>query len=172
MDINYFWALIRQSYEAARGDLTVQVEWLVEKLVNGTTEEILDYDSIFGRLINQSNTATLFNAADIIGCGCGNDDFLDFRAWLIAHGKEIYENAVADPESLVDLVKFDERARHEEFLYVSIYAHERKTGSPYFHSKEMIDIEVKGTHWPEKERRFPKLAAKFGDCKKRWSLFP
>ena len=172
MDITDFWSLIRQSYEAAKGDLDVQVELLVEKLVDGTIEDILAYNSIFEDLMDQSNIATLWDAANIIGCGCGNDDFRDFRGWLIAHGKEVYENAIADPESLVDLVKFDERARHEEFLYVSIYAHERKTGSPYFHSKEMIDIEVKGAHEPEKEKRFPKLAAKFGDCKKRWELFP
>jgi hypothetical protein len=171
MDINDFWSLIDQSYKAANGDLTVQVELLTEKLVNRTIEEILDYDSIFARLMNQSNTATLWDAADIIGCGCGNDDFLDFRAWLIAHGKEIYENAISDPESLLDIVKFDERARLEEFLYVSMHAYERKTGKLLPPSKEMIIIKVRGTHWPEKDKRFPKLAAKFGDCKKRWSLF-
>jgi len=171
MDINDFWSLIGHSYEAANGDLNTQVELLIEKLANGTTEEILAYDTIFERLMDEANTATLWDAADIIGCGCGYDDFSDFRGWLIAHGKEVYENAISDPESLVDLVKINERARHEEFLYVSIYAHERKTGSPYFHKKEMISIEVKGAHWPEKEKRFPKLVSKFGDCKKRWLLF-
>jgi hypothetical protein len=172
MDINDFWALIRQSYEDANGNLDVQVELLVEKLVDRTIEDILAYDSIFEDFMDQSNTATLWDAADIIGCGCGYDDFSDFRGWLIAHGREVYENAISDPESLVDLVKFDERARHEESLYVSIYANERKTGSPYFHRKEMRSIEVKGVHEPEKEKRFPKLTAKFGDCKKRWELFP
>src|SRR5574341_479228 len=123
MDIDEFWSLNGHSYEAANGDLNLQVELLVEKLANGTTEEILDYDSIFEELMDQANTATLWDAADIIGCGCGNDDFRDFRGWLIAHGKEIYENAISDPESIGDVGKFDERARHEEFLYVSIYAH-------------------------------------------------
>ncbi len=171
MDINEFWSLVSQSYEAANGDLDVQVELLIEKLVHETTEHILAYDSIFQHLMDQANTATLWDAADIIGCGCGHDDFRDFRGWLIAHGKEVYENALADPESLVEVIKVSERARHEEFLYVSIYAHERKTGSPYFHRKEMVRIEVKGAHWPDKEKRFPKLAAKFGDCKERWALY-
>jgi len=172
MDINYFWSLIGNSREAASGDPTVQVELLIEKLVNETTEDILAYDSIFQHLLDQSNTATLWDAADIIGCGCSYDDFSDFRGWLISQGKEIYENAISDPESLVDLVKLNERARHEEFLYVSIYAYERKTGKPLPRRKEMISIKVKGVHSSEKEKRFPKLAAKFGDCKKRWSLFP
>lgn len=52
-----------------------------------------------------------------------------------------------------------------------MYAYERKTGKPLPRREKMIDIEVKGTHWPEKEKRFPKLAAKFGDCEKRWLLF-
>lgn len=171
MDINHFWSLVGHSYEVAGGDLNVQVELLVEKLVNATTEEILDYDSIFEQLMDQSNTATLWDAADIIGCGCGYDDFSDFRGWLIANGKEVYENAISDPESLVDVVK-NERARHEEFLYVSMYAYERKIGKPLPPRKEMISIDVKGAHWPEKEKRLPKLVAKFGDCEHRWSLFP
>lgn len=79
MDLNDFWSLIGRSYEAAQGDLTVQVELLVEKLASETTEEILTYDSIFEILMEQANTATLWDAADIIGCGCGYDDFSDFR---------------------------------------------------------------------------------------------
>jgi hypothetical protein len=171
MDVNEFWSLIGHSYKSAKGDLNVQVELLVEKLVNGPTEEILVYDSIFQRLLDDANIAALWDAADIIGCGCGYDDFRDFRGWLIAHGKEIYENAISNPESLVDVVEVNERARHEEFLYVSIYAYERKTGSPYFHRKKMINIDVRGTRSPEKEKLFPKLAAKFGDCEKRQTLF-
>lgn len=171
MNVNEFWSLIDHSYKTTNGNLDLQVELLVEKLLSEPIEEILAYDSIFEQLMEQANTATLWDAADIIGCGCGNDDFRDFRGWLIAHGREIYENAIDDPESLVDLVKVDERARFEEFLYVSIYAHERKIGSPYFNNKVTISMDVKGTHSSEKEKQFPRLLAKFGDCEKRWDLF-
>ena len=32
--------------------------------------------------------------------GCSDDSFSDFRMWLIAQGKEVYLNALKDPDSL------------------------------------------------------------------------
>ena len=32
--------------------------------------------------------------------GCSDDSFLDFRAWLIAQGKETYLEALRDPDTL------------------------------------------------------------------------
>jgi Protein of unknown function (DUF4240) len=164
MDLDYFWNLISQSQRASNGDLSTQVVSLIEKLKLETEDNILAYRTIFEDLMNRSNTAALWEAADILGCGCSEDDFLDFRGWLIAQGKEIYENAIIDPESLVNVVNINERARHEEFLYVPMYAYEQKTGEPLPVQKGSIQTELQGTHWPEKNKRFPKLAAKFGDC--------
>ncbi|MFD6293827.1 DUF4240 domain-containing protein [Streptomyces sp. NPDC060235] len=41
-------------------------------------------------------------AAYLIGGGCSNDSFMDFRAGLIALGRDWYEKATADPDSLAD----------------------------------------------------------------------
>ena len=59
-------------------------------------------------LLDKAYVATLWDAADIIGCGCSDDGFWDFRGWLIAQGQKVYENALSDPESLLDLIDVDE----------------------------------------------------------------
>jgi hypothetical protein len=117
----------------------------------------------------------LWDAAIVINCGCSDDSFLDFRAWLIAHGKEVYEKALVDPEILVDLVKMDEWASDELFLYVAEEAYERKTGQELpAHLYRKGRPELRGVFWAKESRnkRFPKLTAKFDDGSNRWSMLP
>ena len=45
----------------------------------------------------------LWDAASVIKeYGCSDDGFIDFRAWLIAQGKDVYMNALRDPDTLAD----------------------------------------------------------------------
>ncbi|MEI5006890.1 DUF4240 domain-containing protein [Streptomyces sp. PmtA] len=41
-------------------------------------------------------------AAYVIGRGCSDDSFMDFRAGLIALGRAWYERAIGPPDSLAD----------------------------------------------------------------------
>jgi len=175
MDIEFFWNLIEKTFEDSKGDLPKQVDLLIELLAQRSVDDIADYKSILDNLLDYAYDAGLWDAAVIINCGCSDDSFRDFRAWLIAHGKEVYEKALANPEILVDLVKMDEWADDELFLYVPEYAYERKTGQDlpaYLYKKE--SPKLRGTSWPEETRknRFPKLWAKFGEGTNRWSLLP
>jgi hypothetical protein len=175
MDIELFWNLIEKTFETCKGNLSQQVELLTEILAQSSVDDIADYKVIMNNLMDNAYDASLWDAAIIINCGCSDDSFLDFRAWLIAHGKEIYEKALVDPEILVDLVEIDEWASDELFLYVAEEAYERKTGQElpaHVYRKERPKL--RGVSWPEEDRkkRFPKLAAKFGDCGYRWSILP
>jgi hypothetical protein len=38
----------------------------------------------------------------LIGGGCSDDGFIDFRAGLIAQGRDWYERAAASPDDLAD----------------------------------------------------------------------
>jgi Protein of unknown function (DUF4240) len=173
MDIEEFWKLIDTTREATGGDVSKQVGLLVEILVNRSIDEIFAYEKIMDDLLDKAYDAALWDAADIIGCGTGDDGFMDFRAWLIAQGQEVYESALADPESLVDLVDIDDDAQEEEMLFVAMYAYEKKTGNE-MPIRRVAQIrprpKLKGKSWPRENRneRFPKLDAKFGDCKERW----
>jgi hypothetical protein len=175
MDIEFFWNLIEKTFETSKGNLSTQVELLTESLAQSSVDDIADYKIILENLVDNAYDASLWDAAIIINCGCSDDGFTDFRAWLIAHGKEIYEKALVEPEILVDLIKMDEWASDELFLYVAEYAYERKTGQElpdHIYRKE--SPELRDAFWPEESRnkRFPKLAAKFGDSSNRWSMLP
>jgi Protein of unknown function (DUF4240) len=173
MDIDEFWRLINTTREASGGNVSRQVDLIVEILIDRSIDEIFTYEKIMDDLLDRAYDAELWDAADIIGCGTGDDGFWDFRAWLIAQGRQVYENALADPESLVDLVDIDDDAQEEEMLYVTIYAYEKKTGRDILtreNKKLYRELTLKGKPVPKEtlKYRFPKLFAKFGDCKERW----
>ncbi len=175
MNNEFYWNLIDKTFEASQGSLSKQVELLTDLLAQGSVDDITSYKAIMDNLMNDAYNAILWDAAIIINCGCSDDGFDYFRAWLIAHGKDVYEQALVDPEILVDLVEIDEWAANELFLYVAEYACKRKTGQDlpaYLYRKE--GPELRGTSGPEETRkeRFPKLAAKFGDCSSRLSILP
>jgi hypothetical protein len=173
MDMDTFWNLIDESRVAGRGDVTDQADFIVGKLLQLPEIEIVAFQSIFWQLMAGAYDANLWGAAEIIGCGCGDDGFKDFRAWLIAQGKERYEMALANPESLVDLVNLDQNAQEGDLLYVANSAYEQKTGSRIPALPHSIKYPtLKGTNWPieKMKERFPILTAKFGDCDKRYDL--
>ncbi len=173
MNVKTFWELIDRAREASGGDVSKQAELLVDALAQLSIIEILDFEIIMYDMLDNAYDAALWDAADIIGCGCGDSGFWDFRAWLIAQGQDVYEKALANPESLVDLIDVSENAQEGALLYVVMTAYEKKTGneiSPdtFKHREPPV---LKGTHWSEEtvNERFPILAAKFGDCERRWA---
>ena len=58
--------------------------------------------------------------------GCSDDGFMDFRAWLVGQGKEVYLSALKDPDTLAD---FDLQGEClcESMGYVASRAYEEKT---------------------------------------------
>ena len=70
----------------------------------------------------------LWDAAGVMKeYGCSDDGFIDFRAWLIAQGREVYFAALADPDSLADVVPYGDCC-FEQLSYVGDYACEQLTG--------------------------------------------
>ena len=172
MDIEFFWNLIERTFKSTNGNLSKQVELLTQLLAQGSVGDIADYKAIMDNLMDGAYDARLWDAASIVNCGCSDDDFDYFRAWLIAHGKDAYEKALLDPEILVDLVEIDEWAADELFLYTADYAYERKTGQELpARVCRQGKTQLRGEFWPKESinQRFPKLAAKFGDCSLRFS---
>lgn len=53
-------------------------------------------------LTRRAYSYDLWAAAYTIRGGCSDDSFMDFRDWLISRGQDVYEAAMADPESLAE----------------------------------------------------------------------
>lgn len=78
-------------------------------------------------------------AAYLIGGGCSDDGFTDFRFGVIAQGRDWYEKAAACPDSLADhpavagaeLPLWHNPLCYEEAGYAAYHAFERVTGDEH-----------------------------------------
>ncbi|QMT30583.1 DUF4240 domain-containing protein [Alysiella filiformis] len=89
-----FWILIAQSNKG---------ENLYEMLNELSDDEIFGFKYWWNYFHNISYKQDLWAVAYVVMGGCSDDCFMDFRAWLIAQGQEIYENALKNADNLCDI---------------------------------------------------------------------
>ncbi|MEV4555847.1 DUF4240 domain-containing protein [Kitasatospora sp. NPDC049285] len=133
MDETAFWQLIDDTRDAADGDPDDQAEVLVERLMQLTPDEVLDFARQFEARFQRAYTVELWGAASLLLGGASEDGFDYFRCWLIGQGREVFEGGIHDPDQLAELVPdFDdeEDGDAEELGYAADEAYERLTGLP------------------------------------------
>ena len=163
MDVKHFWEL-NAGLVAERA-----VEQVRDRLSVLEPEEIESYQKHFDRVFAAAYVWDLWAAAYIIDGGCSDDGFMDFRYGLILRGQKIFEVAIADPESLVDIADDSDGGciPNESFGYVASEVYESVT------KQEMPDNDVVHSSSPSGEewdfddeqlckQKLPKLWAKFG----------
>ncbi|WP_220290657.1 DUF4240 domain-containing protein [Streptomyces sp. MBT84] len=137
MDIDTFWDVIEaaRSGTAEAGESFDEV--LVRQLADRRQQEILEYAERFDELHDALYRWDVWAAAYLIGGGCSDDSFIDFRAGVIALGREWYQRVAADPDSLaahpdvVQAANVRERPEvlfYEDVNYAASGAFERITG--------------------------------------------
>ncbi|WP_055489691.1 DUF4240 domain-containing protein [Streptomyces sp. TP-A0356] len=132
MDETEFWELVDGSREAAEGDPDEQADQLVERLLRLDPDSVLDFARHFESRYNRAYRWDLWGAAWVLLDGASDDAFDFFRCWLIGQGREVFEGALHDPDSLADLLEdFDEEADGdgEELGYAADEAYEQLTGT-------------------------------------------
>ncbi|GAB1266717.1 DUF4240 domain-containing protein [Aurantivibrio infirmus] len=169
MNEELFWEIIEESRTGLKtsdidGNMEVQSENLREKLESLTKGELEDFYKISHELNIKAYRWDLWGAAYVIGGGCSDDSFMDFRSWLISMGKEVYYLGINSPDDLVGPATDPtvEDCFYEGFLYAIDEVYEEKFG-------QEIVLEIKypsnpeGKDWDEDdlEKLFPKLSAKF-----------
>jgi hypothetical protein len=113
MDKNRFWAIIEASKKKAKGESidersAAQLDTLKQELAKLEPEEIVEFQEVWDTVFDEAYDWGLWGAAYILGGGCSDDGFIDFRSWLITQGQTVYENALKDPETLARLVSEDD----------------------------------------------------------------
>jgi hypothetical protein len=101
----------------------------------------------------------------VINGGCSDDCFDYFRAYLISHGREVFEAAIADPDSLAS-VELDDEESWEDWMSPSMYVVEARTGDYAYVAPERHPRrpeEPTGQAWDEDDldERFPRLTEKY-----------
>lgn len=73
---------------------------LKEILASMTTEQVIAYRDDFWRAQGAAYDWGIWNVATLLDGGASDDGFYYFRCWMISEGKEVYEAALKDPDSL------------------------------------------------------------------------
>lgn len=109
MNREQFWQLIEQARGAVPDSAPVWEQGpalaarAAELLAERGPAEVLDAQRELQGLLAVSFRDSLWAAAYLLNGGCSDDAFDYFRGWLIAQGREAFESAVADPDSLAAL---------------------------------------------------------------------
>lgn len=110
MDRDRFWELV----ETARGmvdDTVVDPDGVADALVKMLSglppDEVIGFGVQFDLLQAEAYRWDLWGAAYLIKGGASDDGFDHFRGWLLAQGRETWEAALADPDSLADVIDED-----------------------------------------------------------------
>ena len=169
MDRRTFWRLIDKSRRESKGDPEAHMILLREELLRLKTKDIVSFDARFSEYHIRAYVWPLWGAADVIGGGCSDDGFADFRGWLISRGEKVYEAALKDPDSLLAIVEESGgKCQVEGFEYVAMQAWESLTGkSPdYFPAEpKRLPVEPGGTRWAEDHQlagAYPELWKRYG----------
>jgi len=159
-----FWNLIAASKAKSDGSFEGHAEALYDALSALPETDIAAFDQLFYQMSRRADTWDLWGAAFIIGGGCSDDSFMDFRSWLISMGQGVYEAALANAETLAEVeIEDEDDAFFEEFAYVASRAYEDKTGADMPRHAGPPHQGTSGDEWDEDdlEERFPTLWAKF-----------
>ncbi|GFH35005.1 DUF4240 domain-containing protein [Streptomyces pacificus] len=132
MDETEFWEIIDSTRAAAEGDPEDHADLLVERLLRLDPDSVLDFARHFEARYHRAYRWDLWGAAAVLLGGASDDAFDYFRCWLIGQGREVFEGAVHDPDSLAELLDdFDEDVDGdgEELGYAADEAYEQLTGT-------------------------------------------
>src|SRR5271169_5861141 len=94
----------RNSSPSGRTCKTCQFSAWLRKQKQGLLrkDDAREFAVLFDSMMDRAYSYGLWGAAYVIHGGCGDDAFTDFRASLISRGKEAFERAIRDPDSLAD----------------------------------------------------------------------
>lgn len=172
-----FWELIAGAKKECGQNMDASSQWLTRQLIARGPQQTQDFHDILNGYLNLSYQYGLWTAASLM-CenGCSDDGFIDFRAWLIAQGEEIYMAALADPDSLADVEAYG-GCQFEELPYTGNETMKYLTGKDIYENTDpdvykalVAELKKDITYgegvdypyeWDEVEEYLPRLCEKY-----------
>lgn len=176
MSTDAFWSLIAEMKKEYGQDMDASLQWLTGQLTARGPQQAQDFHDILHGYQHLAYQYGLWTAASLMCDGCSDDGFIDFRAWLIAQGKEVYLAALADPDSLADAEAYG-GCQFEALTYAGNTVLETLTGQSAYDgtnpaARNALVAELRQDivygegvgypyEWDELETYFPRLCAKY-----------
>lgn len=164
MDINCFWDLIERSKIAGGTSADARTSALQDILQELSVADLHSFVSHYNQRTSEAFRWNLWGAAYIINGGCSDDGFHYFISWLISEGRQTFETALVNPETLAELPKVD-LAENEGFEYAALKLLEKAGLEREPHINAIQSLEPVGDRWDEDAvyEIYPRLAAKYGE---------
>lgn len=163
MNNEQFWQLIQSVHLESLGDMEKKCALITEMLANLSASDAVKFQSLFDQRMDEAYTWELWGAAYVIGGGCSDDAFTDFRSSLISRGEVSFKAALLNPDSLADQILDDDAFFYEGYQYAVSEGVEKAVGSrPERYASHPSD--PSGEEWSEEDdslkKLYPKLWAK------------
>src|ERR1044071_320311 len=163
MTLEQFWNIVEKAHRASGGDMDKKCELLDAELRRLSLEEVRSFHGHFDECCDRAYSWELWAAAYIIGGGCSDDSFSDFRSTLVSMGRQTFERALTDPQSLADMDYDADVAHYEGYQYVPTTVERDLSGGQDFPRSRPHPKDPSGTIWDEDKvaEPYPKLAKKY-----------
>ena len=163
MDEESFWEIVQRANDISDGNMDRKCDALRQRISALSKDAALEFAELFDAKMDIAYCWPLWGAAYVIHGGCGDDTFSDFRASLISRGRQAFERALSDPDTLADEDSGESDWFYEGYQYAVTRGVEAVTGKrpP---RRMPAPGQPFGAEWQEDEvyALFPKLSAKFG----------
>lgn len=167
MNNKQFWDIIERSVRATRADPEEQLAVLEDSLAELPPKDVAEFHATFVAKAFELYSWDLWGAVYVLYDGCSPDCFEYLRSWVVAQGKDYFEEVKSDPRALSQgrLSYAGESDFAELFAYTIEGACGRASGcgslfEDYPHNPSTIASESpKGQKWDEAtvEQLFPDL---------------
>ena len=127
MNKEEFWQTIESvNHSVPDGNHEMVLKKMHEELLRYSPQDILDWDLILREYSNAAYRNDLWAACTALGAHASDDGFIDFRTWLISQGKNIYMDAMRDPDTLASNPHPGKEMNFEVFASCAIDAYCKK----------------------------------------------
>jgi hypothetical protein len=160
MTLEEFWTIVEEVHRDSGGDMDTKCRLLGQRLRQLPLEDVQSFHQHFRDCKYRAYNWDLWAAAYIIGHGCSDDAFSDFRSTLISMGRKFFEMALADPQSLADVNYDPGQAHYEGYQYVPFTIYKELSGGLIIPGSRPHPEEPSGQYWDESKvgALYPKLA--------------
>ncbi len=163
MDETLFWQIIEDARDNAT-TIADQVAGVTTDLQALRAREIKRFQKMLLDRLDDALNWDIWALAFIAQGGCSDDSFEAFRAWLILQGRDVFERALSNVESVLDHVPAGPATAAEGLLTAAEIAHEMRAGKTLKIALRSLPA-VTGESWEEGDLalRYPKLTLFYGD---------
>ena len=132
LDETVFWNIVDLSFENTKNQ-DDQERFLVKEIEKLTPKQMIGFRLRTDKLLYDTYNSEMWCAGYIMNGGCSDDGFEYFRNWIISLGKEKYQKAKENPDSLISEYNTStEFYEFEGFWYVALTAFNNKTGKDLY----------------------------------------